>query len=67
MAEIEILTTDEAAALLRRSTNTLRWWRAQRIGPPSWRSGKRTFYLRSELNKWVEQERRTGASPRVGD
>ena len=30
MAEIEILTTDEAAALLRRSTNTLRWWRAQR-------------------------------------
>lgn len=57
----DMLTIDEAAALLRRPVATLRYWRARHEGPPAWRSRNgRLFYDRAELLEWLAAERAAG-------
>ena len=54
-------TPDEVAVLVRRSTNTLRHWRLNRIGPPSFRSGRRVFYDKRDVVLWLDEQKRTGS------
>jgi hypothetical protein len=53
----QLLTTAETARLLRRSVDTLRWWRHRGLGPESFRLGARVFYDRDAVLRWVERER----------
>jgi len=56
--ELDILTTEEAAALLRVVPLTLKNWRAERTGPTYWRAGRKVYYDRSAILEWVEEQRR---------
>lgn len=55
----DLLTKDEAAALLRRSPKTLSHWRLTGGGPPAFRVGRRLYYLRSDLLAWLAEQRQT--------
>ena len=52
---IDLLTTPEAAALLRRSEETMRWWRSHGRGPTFVKLGSRVAYRRQDLESWLEQ------------
>lgn len=60
MAEDDLLTVQEVAALLRRPVNTIRTWRYQRSGPPSFRLGRRVMYRRGDVEEWVSIQRDVG-------
>lgn len=52
----DLLTLDEAAALLRAPVATLRYWRHCGIGPRSFRAGRRVLYRSSDLLAWIDQQ-----------
>ncbi|WP_433504879.1 helix-turn-helix transcriptional regulator [Pseudonocardia halophobica] len=58
-----ILGIPEAATLLSRSPDTLRWWRKRNEGPPSFKIGRRVVYFEDELLAWVEEQRRESLPP----
>ena len=49
----ELLTTDEAAELLRSNTNTLAFWRNQKHGPAWAKLGRRVVYRRSDVEAFI--------------
>jgi DNA-binding transcriptional MerR regulator len=53
-----IMTAEEVATMLRRSQNTLRYWRVSGVGPRYWRSRGRVFYDRADVDAWLDAERR---------
>jgi Helix-turn-helix domain len=53
----EYLTTDEAAALLRRAPETLRYWRHRSEGPASFKIGRRVLYSRADVVAFIELHR----------
>ena len=52
----DLLTITEAAELLRTPVATLRYWRHCKIGPRSFRLGRRILYRRDELLAWVDAQ-----------
>ena len=61
--EHELLTITEAAALVRAPVATLRYWRHLRIGPASFRIGRRVMYRRTDVEEWINAQQRQ--SPQV--
>ncbi len=57
-----LLTTGEAAALLRIKPHTLENMRWQGTGPKFRKHGGRVFYLRRELKAWSDTMRRQSSS-----
>ena len=62
-AAVELLTLEEAAAVLRTPVATLRYWRHLGIGPDGFRLGQRVVYRRKDVDRWVT-ERQQAQSPR---
>jgi excisionase family DNA binding protein len=54
--EHNLLTIDEAAAVLRTPKATLRYWRHLRTGPRSFKIGRRVLYRASELHEWINAQ-----------
>jgi excisionase family DNA binding protein len=54
---IELMTTREAAALLRVPESTMRYWRQTRYGPRHARVGRRVLYSRQDVETWWERQR----------
>jgi hypothetical protein len=55
----EMLDIEEAAALLRKSVGTMRYWRHLGVGPRSFKVGRHVRYWRTDLILWLtEQSRR---------
>jgi hypothetical protein len=52
----DLLTIDEAAAILRTPVATLRDWRHRGIGPHSFKIGRRVFYRASDLYAWIDAQ-----------
>lgn len=53
----ELLTVDEAAAMLRTSPATLRYWRqVGTTGPKSAKVGRRVMYRRSDVEAWLKAQ-----------
>lgn len=52
----DLLTIDEAAAILRTPKATLRYWRHLGIGPHSFRIGRRVFYRAGDLHTWLDAQ-----------
>lgn len=48
------LTTDELAAITRRSPATVRYWRHAGTGPKGSRVGKRVLYRREDVAAWLK-------------
>ena len=59
----EFLTKEELAAELRRNPRTLDRWQALGIGPPRTHVGRKVFYRKASVERWlVAQEHDGGAS-----
>ncbi len=52
-AAAELLTLQEAAAVLRTPVATLRYWRHLGVGPDGFRLGRRVVYWREDVDRWV--------------
>lgn len=52
----EMLTIDEAAALLREPVNTLRYWRQLGSGPHSFKVGRHVRYWRADIVLWLTEQ-----------
>lgn len=63
MDEDELLTTAEAAPILRQEPGTLAQWRYLGTGPFYYKSGRKPLYQRSELLAWLEKQKRTSTKP----
>lgn len=53
----DLLTTEETAAMLRRPTETLRFWRWKGLGPTSYKVGRSVVYERSDVLDWLAQQK----------
>lgn len=51
-----LLTMPEVSAMLRIPVDTLRFYRVKRIGPDSFRLGKRIMYREADVSVWLEQQ-----------
>jgi predicted DNA-binding transcriptional regulator AlpA len=56
MTEVQLLTTTEAARLLRAPVGTLRYWRHLGTGPHSFRLGRRVVYRLIDLEEWIDEQ-----------
>ena len=63
MNDDQLLTITETAELFRAPIATLRWWRHTGQGPRSFKIGRRVTYRRSDLESWIEAQRRSGGTP----
>ena len=61
--ERRLLTSDEAADLLRLRPATLRAWRCRGAGPPYHKVGDRVRYSRRDLDAWLAKQRRGSTTP----
>lgn len=52
----EILYLDEAAAFVRKSEGTMRYYRHLGIGPRSFRHGRNVAYWKTDLILWLAEE-----------
>lgn len=62
----DLLTISEAAAILRTPVATLRYWRHLRIGPRSFKIGRRVFYRRSDVEAWLREQEAADRARAVG-
>jgi predicted DNA-binding transcriptional regulator AlpA len=53
----DLITTAEAAALLRVAPETLRYWRWRGEGPRSFRVGRRVLYERDDILTWLAAQK----------
>lgn len=53
---MDLMTTAEAAELLRTSPETLRYWRYVDMGPRSAKLGRRVMYRRADVEQWIEAQ-----------
>lgn len=51
----------EAAVYLGVPVSTLALWHTQKKGPHSFKMGRRRFYLQSDLDDWITEQRNTAA------
>ncbi|MDY7101494.1 MAG: helix-turn-helix domain-containing protein [Actinomycetota bacterium] len=58
----ELLTTDELAALLKVSKDTVHQWRRRAVGPPGITVGRYVRYRRTAVDRWLDE--RTSVGPR---
>lgn len=61
----DLLSIDEAAALLRTPVATLRYWRYLGTGPHSFRVGRAVRYWRSDVQGWLQEQTVHSGSPRL--
>jgi hypothetical protein len=57
-ANDELLSIEEAAAFVRASVATMRYWRYDGTGPFSFRVGRHVRYWRSDLILWLAEQAR---------
>lgn len=53
-----LLNTAEAAEVLRIAAITLHRWRNSGKGPPYVEMGRKVYYRRTDLDRWVEEQQR---------
>lgn len=53
-----LLSTPEAAEALRMSALTLHRWRKAGKGPPFIEMGRKVYYRRTDIERWIEGQQR---------
>ena len=61
----EPLTTADVASEFKIAESTLRYYRMRNEGPASYRVGRRVFYRRGEVERWISVQE--AATTRGGD
>jgi hypothetical protein len=56
--KLDLLTTEEAAEIVKRTPDTLKYWRYKRKGPPYRDIYGRPMYDRAELYEWLASQPR---------
>ena len=51
-----ILRLEEIAGRTGIPIDTLRWYRHKRIGPKTWKLGRRVVAYEDDVNAWLEQQ-----------
>ena len=59
-----LLNTAEAAEVLRLGVATLHRWRKSGKGPPYIEMGRKVYYRRADLDRWIEERQR---HPRIAE
>lgn len=57
----QLLSIGEAAAVSGHSVATYRWYRANGIGPKSWKCGRYVRYWRSDVVAWMTAQETASA------
>jgi predicted DNA-binding transcriptional regulator AlpA len=57
----ELLSISDAASLSGHSVTTNRWYRANGIGPKSWKCGRYVKYWHSDVVAWMAAQEATSA------
>lgn len=52
----DLMTVEEASAYTRTPTGTLANWRSEGRGPRYARIGKRVFYRKVDLDRWLDSQ-----------
>lgn len=52
----ELMFRSEAAAYLRRSEETLKYWAHRHTGPPCARIGARVMYRKADLDRFLDEQ-----------
>jgi predicted DNA-binding transcriptional regulator AlpA len=59
MKSLDLVTTEELAAMCGVAPNTCRYWRHVHQGPKFFKvGGKRVFYKRADVEEWIEDQYR---------
>lgn len=53
---LDLLTTAEVAAMIRKPVGTLRYWRSKDLGPKSGRLGSTVLYKRADVDSWLREQ-----------
>lgn len=59
-----LYTIEEAAERMRRSIETLKYWRKTGTGPHSFRMGRLVMYAESDIDAYIEQCRSVSSQGR---
>ena len=62
----DFLTLAEAAAILRKPVNTLRWWRQRGTGPRFFKIGRHLVTTIGDLRAWIEEQKQGADPARLG-
>ena len=62
LTDQEFLTTDEVAEIIRLKPQTLAKMRLEGRGPCYIKAGRLVIYQKSDVLKWIEEQRRTSTS-----
>jgi len=62
LANDELLTISEVAAIVRAPVATMRYWRHLGTGPRSFRLGRRVVYRAGDLQAWIDAQARISNS-----
>jgi hypothetical protein len=65
MDDDDLLLIDEVAKITRRSESTLRWLRHRGEGPPAHRAGRRLYYRRGAVRRWLAELEQRDTDPRA--
>lgn len=57
-----LLTTEEVAAMLQVPAATVKYWRAQRVGPLGFRVGREIRYDQADVEDWLREKREEAAA-----
>ena len=60
----ELLLIGDVAKMTRRSVDTLRWLRHRGEGPPAHRAGRRLYYRRGAVRRWLAELEQHDSNPR---
>lgn len=53
---MDLLNLPEASQFTRVPEATLRYWRSQGTGPPSFKLGRRIFYRKADVDAWLAEQ-----------
>ena len=61
----DLMTTEELSRACPIPVGTLRYWRASGEGPPSVKLGRRVYYPRSGVARWLREQQQRDAERRI--
>ncbi|MFV1359590.1 helix-turn-helix transcriptional regulator [Mycolicibacterium fortuitum] len=52
----ELIDIETAAKMTGQCVSTMRWWKAQGVGPKAAKIGRRVMYRRADVEAWINEQ-----------
>ncbi|GAA2807119.1 helix-turn-helix transcriptional regulator [Mycolicibacterium pallens] len=52
----ELIGIEETARMCNQAISTLRWWKAQGVGPKAAKIGRRVMYRKQDVEDWINAQ-----------